>query len=440
MRHRLVRSSIGALVLAACVAACSGGGSSTPSPGVVLPDGGGTLAPSSTPTPMPTATPTPAATTTPPAVNAALHVPSGFAASVIASIGSARELAALPNGDLLVGTEGQPVYLIPGAENAGIASNPVVFATLPDSPAQGVAYGGGYVFVATQYGVYRAAYTTGAQSGTFSKIASVRTGSISPTTDNDVHHTSSIAVSGNDLYVGVGSSCNACVETDPTRASVQRMALDGTGMVTQATRIRNAMAFATDPTTGNVWAGGAGQDNLPSGHPYEYMDPVSTHALGADYGWPVCEEDHVAYTTGANCASTIAPALEFPAYSTLIGATFYPANQSGPYVFPSAWRGGLFVSAHGSWHTTGTGAYYDLPHVAFVPFSGAAPTHAVNWSDPTTQWNDFFTGFSQSAGRRSTGVAVGASGSLFVADDAAGVVYRIRPTSSTPAAIKRLPR
>jgi glucose/arabinose dehydrogenase len=451
-RHAVVRSSIGALVLAACVAACAGGGSTTPSPGVVLPDGGGTAAPTSTPTSIsqptstPTSTPTPAATTTPPAVNAALHVPSGFSASVIASIGGARELAALPNGDLLVATNGTTVYLIPGAENAGIASNPVTFANLPqsDSPEQGIAFGGGYVFVAAQYGVYRAQYTTGAQSGTFSKIASVRTGVVAPGTDGDVHHTSSIAVSGSYLYVGVGSSCNACTETDPTRATVQRMALDGTGMVTQATRIRNAMAFATDPTTGNVWAGGAGQDNLPYGHPYEFMDPVSTHAVGADYGWPACEEDHVAYTSGANCSSTIAPMLEFPAYSTLIGATFYPASQTGPYVFPSAWRGGLFVSAHGSWHTpAGSSVPADPPHVAFVPFSGGVPATGVNWSNPAVQWNDFFTGFQSSSGSRigrTAGVAVGASGSLFVADDQTGAIYRIRPASSTPAAIKRLPR
>jgi glucose/arabinose dehydrogenase len=450
MRHRFVRSSIGALVLAACVAACSGGGSTTPSPGVVLPDGGGTAAPTTTPTPglQPTATPTPtatpAATTTPPAANSALHVPSGFSASVIASIGGARELAALPNGDLLVATSGSSVYLVPGAENTGIASNPVTFGNLPDSPAQGVAFGAGYVFVATQHGVYRAPYTTGAQSGSFTKIASVRTGSVSPGTDGDVHTTSSIAVSGNYLYVGVGSSCNACAETDPTRATVQRMGLDGSGMVTQATRIRNAMAFATDPTTGNVWAGGAGQDDLPYGHPYEFMDPVSSHAIGADYGWPVCEENQHAYTSGANCSSTIEPALEFPSYSTLIGATFYPASQTGAYVFPSAWRGGLFVSAHGSWHTVSGGSVpYDAPHVAFVPFSGGVPAHAVNWSDPTVQWNDFFTGFQQSSGSRigrTTGVAVGSSGSLFVADDQNGVVYRVRPTSSAPAAIKRLPR
>jgi glucose/arabinose dehydrogenase len=210
------------------------------------------------------------------------------------------------------------------------------------------------------------------------------------------------------------------------------MALDGSGMTTQATRLRNAIALATDPTTATVWAGGAGQDNLPAGHPYEFLDPISSRAAPADYGWPQCEENQHAYTANANCASVIVPALEFPAYSTIIGAAFYPAGTHGTYVFPAGWSGGLYVSMHGSWHTSG-GAPIAPPHVAFVPFSGGSPSRPVNWSDPTSQWNDFFTGFQQSSGNRigrTTGVTVGAEGSIFIADDQTGSIYRIRPAST----------
>ena len=425
-------------MLAGLLAACAGGGAAGTPQTAALAGGAGTATPQSTPTPNATATPSPAAT--PPLADSRLHVPSGFVANVVADVGGARELAALPNGDLLVATSGSTITIVPNADGPGIAGNAATFASLPDSPAQGIAFGGGFVFVATQYGVYRSAYTTGMTSGAFTKIASVRTGSVAPNSDGDVHTTSSVAVTGGTLYVGVGSSCNACTETDPTRATVQRMNLDGSGMTTQATRIRNAIALATDPASGNVWAGGAGQDDLPSGHPYEFIDPVSTHAAPADYGWPVCEENHIAYTNGANCANTIAPALEFPAYSTLIGATFYPATQAGPYVFPAAWRGGLFVSAHGSWHSSNAGIPLDPPHVAFAPFGGAAPARAVNWSDPTAQWNDFFTGFQASDGSRigrTTGVAVGPNGSLFVADDQTGNIYRIRPATNAAAAVRR---
>ena len=94
------------------------------------------------------------------------------------------------------------------------------------------------------------------------------------------------------------------------------------------------------------------------------------------------------------------------------------------------------MSIHGSWHTA-NGVPVDPPHVAFVPFAGAAPARAVNWSDPTAQWNDFFTGFQTAAGSRigrTTGVAVGAQGSLFVADDDTGAIYRIRPSALATSA------
>jgi glucose/arabinose dehydrogenase len=438
-------------VLAVAFAACAGGGTTTPTldPGGPVAPGVGTgSAPAPTPTPAPpgtTPTPTPAPGPTPtpgptaPAANAAIRAPQGFLVSQIAQVGSARELAALPNGDLIVGTSGASVMIIPNAESAGAVSAPSTFATLPDSPAQGVAYGSNFVFVATQHGVYRIPYTTGARTGTATQIVSVRTGQVAPNSDGDVHTTSSVAVSGSTLYVGVGSSCNACTEVDPTRATVLKMGLDGSGMTTQAKRLRNAIAVVTDPATGNVWAGGAGQDDLPAGHPYEFLDPVSTHAAPADYGWPQCEENHVAYTSGAGCSATIAPALEFPAYSTIIGATFYPASQTGTFAFPAAWHGGMFVSMHGSWHSNGS-IPDDPPHVAFVPFSGAMPATAVNWSNPSAQWTDFLTGFQNSSGARvarSTGVAVGAQGSLFVADDQNGWILRIRPSSSATSSVRR---
>jgi glucose/arabinose dehydrogenase len=423
-------------LLAVALAACAGGGTTSPAPIVQPPgpgsNGGPTSAPSTAPsvaptaTPLPTPTPVPTASVPPaPAADPNLHVPAGFLVSTIAHVGGARQLAALPNGDLIVGTNGTAIAIVPNAESAGAAGAPVTFATINDAPAQGVAYGNGNVFVATQFGVYRIPYATGARSGTPQKIASVRPGGSSD------HTTSSVTVSGSTLYVSVGSSCNACVETDPTRATVQRMDLNGGGMTAQARRWRNAIGITTDPTTGNVWAGGAGQDNLPQGHPYEYLDAVSTRTAPADYGWPDCEENHVAYTQGANCTNVVVPAVIIPAYSTIIGVTFYPASQTGAYVFPASWRGGLFVSMHGSWHTAGN-VPIAPPHVAFVPFSGAAPARAANWSDPTTQWSDFFNGFQDASGARfgrPTGVAVGAQGSLFVADDDTGAIYRIRPSS-----------
>jgi glucose/arabinose dehydrogenase len=367
----------------------------------------------------------------PPVANHLLSVEPGFYVEAIAQVPGARELAAASNGDLLVGSMGTSISIVPNAESDGPAGTAQTYVTLPEGPAEGIALGpNGTLYAGTNTAVWAIPYSPGALAAqNATKIASIRTGPVSPGSDGDVHTSTSVIMSGKTLYVGIGSSCNACVEVDPTRASVQAMNLDGSGMHTYATRIRNPVGFTTNPATGTVFTGGAGQDNLAAGHPYEYLDALTTHLAVADYGWPVCEENHIAYTPGADCTNTVAPIIEFPAYSTIIGAAYYPANTAGTYAFPAPFRGGIFVSMHGSWHAV-NGISIVGPHVAFVPMNGDLPAKPVNWSDPTSQWTDFFTGFQVAGGARigkSTGIAVGPRGSLFVADDQTGTIFRIRP-------------
>ena len=439
--------------------ACSGGGTSAPpqAGGVAVQNATAPAAgPSSVPAPVPPGgspsavvpsnapvPPTPPATpvVTPPPANSAIVAPAGFRVSVVANVSSARQLAFLPDGDLLVATGGNAVALVPNADGPGIAGTAHTFATFNDAPAQGVAYGNGSVYVATQHAVWLIPYQNGAQTGAAPRqIAAVRQGSVAPNSDGDVHVSSSVTVTSSRVFVGVGSSCNACVETDPTRATVQVANLDGSGMTTYAKRFRNALALAVNPATSTVWAGGAGQDALPTNHPYEFFDAVSSHAPVADYGWPACEENQHAYASGANCSQTVIPRVELPAYSTIIGAAFYPVAAAGTYAFPAAYRGGLFLAAHGSWHTPN--GHHVPPHVVFVAMNGDTPALPVNWSDPTAQWRDFLSGFQNDANNdarigRPTGIAVGPQGSLLVADDQTGNVYRVRPTTAGAGATLR---
>lgn len=213
-----------------------------------------------------------------------------------------------------------------------------------------------------------------------------------------------------------------------------QMSPTGTNVVKRATRIRNAIALTTDPQSGALWAGDAGQDDLPFGHPYEFLDEVTSHPGLADYGWPACEEHRVPYVAGADCSKTVAPLVELPAYSTVIGATLYPAQPHGPFAFPAQYRGALFAAVHGSWHRTPNGTTYAAaPQVVSVAMRDGRPAVAVDWHDPHAQWRTFVGGF-QSGERertgRPTGIAVGPQGSLFVADDSAGTIYRIRPTAA----------
>jgi glucose/arabinose dehydrogenase len=106
--------------------------------------------------------------------------------------------------------------------------------------------------------------------------------------------------------------------------------------------------------------------------------------------------------------------------TTLIGAVFYPLDQTGTYVFPLAHRG-LYLSGHGSWHKMGN-TFDAPPHVVFVPMIGDTPGTAVNWSDSRGQWTEFSGGWQTAAG-----ITVGSRGSLFVSDDQGGNIFPIHP-------------
>jgi glucose/arabinose dehydrogenase len=367
-----------------------------------------------------------------------LRVPAGFSIEIIARVGGARELAALPNGDLLVGTEGSELYIVPDGE--GNAGSPRVFARFDDDRAAGVTFAPSRheIYVATMHHVYAIAYNGAGSAGQIRRIAEIRSGPIAPGSDGDVHTTTSVAYTGGRVYAAAGSSCNAtmnngrspCSEVDATRAAVSVMNPDGSNFEQRAKRIRNAIALAVNPETGSLWVGDAGQDDLPPAHPYEFLDNLSAHSGDADYGWPECEEDHHAYVPGYDCSRTVEPLVVVPAYSTIIGAAFYPVHQVGPHAFPARYRGGLFVSVHGSWHRDRHGCYAAPSRVLFVAMKGDRPEQPVEWNDPTTQWTDFVTGFQSgcmSRIGRATGIAIGAKGSLFVGDDDAGAIYRIQP-------------
>lgn len=346
-------------------------------------------------------------------------VRAGFELVAVARVPSPRQLAAAPNGDLLVGTAGHDVYVVSGTE--GTPATPRVFAHFDDDEAAGVTLAGDTAFVGTEHGVWRLPFRGGASAtrGSARRIATVRPGG------GDDHVTTSLAVASGILFAAVGSSCNVCAESDPTRATIQAMSLEGRNMHAAAVRIRNAIALTTNGATGTVWAGVAGQDELAPGHPYELFDAVTQHSGTPNYGWPTCYENRKPVHPSDDCGGSVVSRVVLPAYETPTGAAFYPDTPSGRYAFPPAYRGGAFVTLHGSWHTP-----LVAPRVVFVAMHGDRPLAPVAWNDPTTQWSTFIGGFQVAGyGRigRPSGVAVGAQGSLFVADDQAGIVYRVRP-------------
>ncbi len=347
-----------------------------------------------------------------------LSVPDGFSIERIAHVNGAREIAFSPSGDLFVGTRGGAIVVVPQADDR--PGKPETYVTIDDSPVATVLFNGAVLYAGSQHGIWKVPYAPGAlrANGEPVQIAAVRPGGPGS------HSTTSLAIAGGRLYASVGSSCNACVEHDPTRATILEFDLDGKSMHPKAVRIRNAIALAVNPATGTLWAGVAGQDELEHGHPYEIFDAVTLRPGTIDYRWPDCYDDRKPARPGEDCSTLPLPRVVMPAYETPVGAAFYSPDARGRYVFPKTYRG-AFVTLHGSWHVP-----LVPPRVVFIPMHGDEPATPVDWNNPDSQWREFIGGFQNMIGYRGgrpTGIAVGPQGSLFVADDYANAIYRIRP-------------
>ena len=139
------------------------------------------------------------------------------------------------------------------------------------------------------------------------------------------------------LYVGVGSACKSCDDTDPRSATIMRFNLDSGRGEVYAKGLRNAFDIAFHPETRDLFATDNGRDDLGMEVPFEELNHIIKNG---DYGYPDCwnEQD----TPG--CEDTIPAVAFFEAHSSANGLDFYSGET-----FPAEYRGNAFVSIFGSW-------------------------------------------------------------------------------------------
>ena len=198
------------------------------------------------------------------------------------------------------------------------------------------------------------------------------------------------------IYLGVGSTCNACREKDDRNATVVRFGLDGSGFEIVARGFRNPYDLAFHPADGSLWATDNGRDDLGA----EVPDELDLVQQGKHYGYPDC----YGKGRGSNCDGTVAPVVELEANSSSDGLAFYAGTT-----FPAEYRNNAFVAQWGSFRRT---RGRKVVRIVLVKREGRYAGRAV----------DFATGFDAPLD-----VVVGPrDGALYVADHGRGTVYRIR--------------
>lgn len=266
------------------------------------------------------------------------------------------------------------------------------------------------------------------------------------------------------LYVDVGTATNSCqlknrtLESPghqpctelETRGGIWRFDAKKTDQKFSpadryATGIRNAEGFGLDPRNNRLYVTQHGRDQLHANWPALYKpeeeatlpaEEVMLLKQGGDYGWPECYYDAfqnklvLAPEYGGDgghkvgvCANKIGPVAAFPAHWAPNGMVFYDQKQ-----FPARYRDGVFIAFHGSWDRA------PYPQGGYnVVFQSMAPGHS---STGCEVFADGFAGGIKSPERavyRPSGVAVGPDGSLYVAEDMKGRIYKITYKGSSGA-------
>jgi glucose/arabinose dehydrogenase/mono/diheme cytochrome c family protein len=160
------------------------------------------------------------------------------------------------------------------------------------------------------------------------------------------------------------------------------------------------------------------------GWPYTYWDPIKkARMVGPEYGGDNRKRDDNPLFDK--------PVIAFPAHWAPLQMAYYAGTQ-----FPEKYRGGMFVTFHGSWNRAPRPqAGYK---VVFVPFDEKGM--------PRGNYETFADGFAdldesatpRDAHYRPAGLAVGPDGSLYVGETEKGRLWRIIYTGETaPAAGKK---
>ncbi|MGH7701598.1 MAG: PQQ-dependent sugar dehydrogenase, partial [Gemmatimonadales bacterium] len=192
--------------------------------------------------------------------------------------------------------------------------------------------------------------------------------------------------------------------------------------------LRNTVALTVQPGSGRLFAVVHGRDQLGGNWGYSDQQNADLPAeelvavsAGDDFGWPYCYYDQqlgklvLAPEYGGDgsavgrCAEKKNPLIGFPGHWGPLAIAFYGSTQ-----FPLSYREGAFVAFHGSWNRS------PLPQagfrVVFVPFAGGLPTG---------QYSTFATGARGPTDLRASGVAVGPDGSLYIAAQDNGAIWRV---------------
>ncbi|MCJ8167074.1 sorbosone dehydrogenase family protein [Pontibacter sp. E15-1] len=222
---------------------------------------------------------------------------------------------------------------------------------------------------------------------------------------------------GTKIYVSVGSASNVGeygMDKEVRRANILEINPDGTGERVYASGLRNPVGMDWAPGSNVLWTAVNERDEIGDELVPDYMTGVKE---GAFYGWPYSYYgQHVDPRRQGErpelVQKAIVPDVPLGAHTASLGLAFYQGSA-----FPAKYKNGAFIGQHGSWNRSNFAGY----KVVFVPFQNGQPSGKPE---------DFLTGFIADASKnevygRPVGIEVMPDGSMLVADDEGGIIWRV---------------
>ena len=212
------------------------------------------------------------------------------------------------------------------------------------------------------------------------------------------------------LYVPFGPPCNVCLP--PTSVSQIRHVDPKTGLAeTVALGVRNSVGGDVDPRTGDYWFTENARDWLGDDIPSDKLNHVAK--LGEHFGYPYCHQGDIPdpkFAMGHKCSEFAPPAYKLGAHVAPLGMKFYTGNQ-----FPAEYKNSILIAEHGSWnrHKFQGGRIVRIT-VDADGKNAKEDVLASGWIDAQSKYHG-----------RPNDILLAKDGSILVADDYAGAIYRI---------------
>ncbi|PNK64105.1 MULTISPECIES: sorbosone dehydrogenase family protein [Pantoea] len=231
------------------------------------------------------------------------------------------------------------------------------------------------------------------------------------------HWTKALVASpdGSKLYVGIGSNSNITengIGAEYHRAAVLEVDAASGATRVYATGLRNPTGLQWEPQSNRLWAIVNERDEIGSDLVPDYMTSVQENGF---YGWPYSYfGQHVDTRAQPQrpdlVEKAIKPDYALSSHVAPLGLLFYQADNMPQY------RGGAFVSEHGSWNRTPLNGY----QVVWVKFENGKP---VGLPQPVV--TGFLTDDQKQVRGLPVGLAADRQGGLLIADDAGNTVWRV---------------